>query len=78
MRLRKANASDKVDDLAKAVKVKANKVIDGAHEVASAATVKARHGVHFAGEKLAHTGERITDAGETVTHAGEKLMKMSE
>lgn len=78
MRLRKANANDKVDDLAKVVKGKANKAIDNAHHVASAATLKARKGVHTAGEKLKHTGERIEGVGEKLVDAGDKIMKMSE
>ncbi len=78
MRLRKQNANDKVDRLAKVVKGKTNKVIDDAHEVASAATLKARRGVHNTGEAIKATGERITGAGVKITHAGEKLMKMAD
>jgi len=78
MRMRKANANDKIDDMAKTVKGKANKVIDNAHEVASAATLKARHGVHTAGEKIKHTGERIEGVGGKIADAGDKLMKLAD
>jgi hypothetical protein len=75
MRLHKANANDKIDDLAKAVKGKAEAVIDDARDVAAVAAAKARHQVHNAGEKIKHTGERIAGAGDKLADAGEKLMK---
>ena len=78
MRLRKANANETIDDLARTVKRKANTAIDSVHEVAAAATLKARHGVHNTGEAIMHTGERIAGAGEKITHAGEKIMKMAK
>jgi hypothetical protein len=85
MRLRKANANDKIDDLAKAAKARANKMIDKAHDVGSIAAIKARRGVRNVGEKVKHTGERIETAGEQIAGAGErvadtgvKIMKLAD
>jgi hypothetical protein len=78
MRLRKANANDRIDDFAKAAKARTDKVIDRAHEVASVAATKAGRQVHNAGEKIKHTGERIAEAGDKLAHAGEKIMKVAD
>jgi hypothetical protein len=65
------NANDKIDSAAKAVKLKAENVIDDIAEAAVHVAAKAGRHVHDAGVK-------VKDAGQKVKDAGEKLKKMAD